>query len=253
MRPVAKHPFLEHDGVMAFAHRGGNRNAPENTMAAFADAVAMGYRYLETDVHASLDGVAFAFHDDDLTRMTGDALAISTLKAADIEAISLDGGHAIPRMSDLLEAFPDANFNIDAKAWPVVEPLGALINQMQVHERICVGAFSDARIDRLLEITQHRVCHGVGPKQATRFRLAAASRLPMSFEAGCLQFPPAHKSLPMVTKASVAYAHKVGMQMHVWTINDESTMHDLLDKQVDGIMTDDCALLKSVLQARNLW
>jgi glycerophosphoryl diester phosphodiesterase len=68
-----------------------------------------------------------------------------------------------------------------------------------------------------------------------------------------LQFPLAHKNLPMVTKASVAYAHKVGMQMHVWTINDESTMHDLLDKQVDGIMTDDCALLKSVLQARNLW
>ena len=57
----------------------------------------------------------------------------------------------------------------------------------------------------------------------------------------------------MVTRASVAYAHKRGLQVHVWTINDESTMHGLLDLGVDGLMTDDCALLKKVLQARNLW
>jgi glycerophosphoryl diester phosphodiesterase len=57
----------------------------------------------------------------------------------------------------------------------------------------------------------------------------------------------------MVTPASVAYAHQRGLQVHVWTINDESTMHRLLDMGVDGVMTDDCALLKKVLLARNLW
>jgi glycerophosphoryl diester phosphodiesterase len=51
----------------------------------------------------------------------------------------------------------------------------------------------------------------------------------------------------------VAYAHQRGLQVHVWTINDESTMHRLLDMGVDGVMTDDCALLKKVLLARNLW
>ena len=158
------HPFLRHDGVLAFAHRGGNRAAPENTMAAFAHAVGLGYRYLETDVHASADGVVFAFHDDDLKRMTGEDVAISALSAAEVAAIRLPCGHEIPKMADLFEAFPEARFNIDAKAWAVVEPLAALINRTQTHDRVCIGAFSDARIDELYRRTQGRVCRGIGPK-----------------------------------------------------------------------------------------
>ena len=64
--------ICDHDSVLAFAHRGGDRVAPENTMAAFHDAVGQGYRYLETDVHASKDGVVYAFHDDNLARMVGE-------------------------------------------------------------------------------------------------------------------------------------------------------------------------------------
>ena len=97
------------------------------------------------------------------------------------------------------------------------------------------------------------VCHSVGPLGAVRFRIAAWGRLPLSYAAGAVQFPVSEYGIPMVTKASIAYAHKRGLQVHVWTINNESTMHELLDLGVDGIMTDDCALLKKVLQARNLW
>lgn len=247
------HPFLRHDGVLAFAHRGGNLAAPENTMAAFAHAVGLGYRYLETDVHASADGEVFAFHDDDLKRMTGEDVAISALSAADVAAIRLPGGHEIPKMADLFEAFPEARFNIDAKAWPVVEPLAALINRTQTHDRVCIGAFNDDRIDTLYRLTQGRVCRGAGPKQAAKFRAAATLRLPVRYGADCLQFPSAHKGIAMVTPALVVYAHRRAMQMHVWTINDESTMHALLDMKVDGLMTDDCALLKLVLQSRKLW
>jgi glycerophosphoryl diester phosphodiesterase len=73
------------------------------------------------------------------------------------------------------------------------------------------------------------------------------------FSAGCVQFPVNRKGISMVTPATVAHAHKLGLQVHAWTINDESTMHDLIDMGVDGIMTDDCALLKSVLIERNKW
>ncbi|MDC0147694.1 glycerophosphodiester phosphodiesterase family protein [Alphaproteobacteria bacterium] len=248
------HPFLKHDGVLAFAHRGGDRAAPENTMAAFAHAVGLGYRYLETDVHASKDGVAFAFHDDDLKRMTGDDISISSLEAREVEAIELPGGHKIPKMTDLFEAFPDANFNIDAKAWPVVEPLAELIHKTATYDRVCIGAFSDSRVAKVVELTLGKVCYIAGPRQSAKFLAGALARLPLSFNAHCLQFPPTHETgLAMVTPAMVAYAHKRGLQVHVWTINDESKMHELLDMKVDGLMSDDCALLKSVLQSRNLW
>ena len=252
MRPKAKYAYLTHPGVLAFAHRGGNRRAPENTMAAFEDAVAQGYRYLETDVHASKDGVVYAFHDDNLARMVGEDVAISTLTAAEIDRLALADGHHIPRMEALFEHFPTARFNIDAKAWPVVQPLAALVNKTKSQERICIGSFSDGRIRAILRAVGD-VCHSVGPREALRFRLGAVARLPMRFSAGAVQFPVSHKNIPMVTKATVAYAHRQGLQVHVWTINDESTMHGLLDLGVDGLMTDDCALLKRVLESRNLW
>ena len=252
MRSQAKYAYLDHDGVLAFAHRGGDRVAPENTMAAFQDAVAQGYRYLETDVHASKDGVVFAFHDDDLQRMVGENVAISTLTAREIDALQLPGGHHIPRMADLFEAFPEARFNIDAKAWPVVEPLIALLNKTKTQARCCIGSFSDARIKAVVKGAGD-MCHSVGPLGAARFRFAAWGRLPLFYSAGALQFPVSQYGIDMVTRASVAYAHKRGLQVHVWTINDESTMHRLLDLGVDGLMTDDCALLKSVLQQRGVW
>ena len=252
MPKKSSYEFLRHDGVLAFAHRGGDRVAPENTMAAFADAVAQGYRYLETDVHASKDGVVYAFHDNDLTRMVGDNVAISALTAKQIDALQLAGGHGIPRMSDLFEAFPEARFNIDAKDWPVVAPLADLINQTKTHQRVCIGSFSDKRIAEVLRLTGD-ICHSVGPRGAARFMLGAKTRLPFRFSAGCLQFPVRQAGIDMVTRATVSYAHKRGLQVHVWTINDESQMHELLDMGVDGLMTDDCAMLKRVLKNRKLW
>ena len=252
MRPPAEYAFLDHAGVLAFAHRGGDKAAPENTLAAFEDAVGQGYRYLETDVHASRDGIVYAFHDDNLARMVGDDVAISTLPAKDIDRLQLQGGHHIPRMDELFERFPEARFNIDAKAWPVVGPLTALINRTKTHERVCIGSFSDDRIRAVLNGTGD-ICHSVGPRGAAKFRFGAWAHLPLRFTAGALQFPVSQYGIQMVTKASVAYAHRRGLQVHVWTINDESTMHRLLDLGVDGLMTDDCGLLKTVLQQRGLW
>lgn len=252
MRPKPHYRFLDHDGVLAFAHRGGDRVAPENTMAAFEDAVAQGYRYLETDVHASKDGVVYAFHDDNLARMVGEDVAISTLSAQEIDALELQGGQHIPRMAELFEAFPEARFNIDAKDWPVVGPLAQLINTTRTHERVCIGSFSDARIKAVLNDTGD-ICHTGGPKTVRRFFIGVKTYWPFRFSAGCLQVPMRHGDMEMATRKTIDYAHKRGLQLHVWTINDESTMNELLDLGVDGLMSDDCALLKRVLMSRGLW
>ena len=250
---VTKEPYLEHEGMLAFAHRGGDRVAPENTMAAFADAVAQGYRYLETDVHASLDGEVYAFHDNDLSRMVGMDVAINQLPAAEIDALTLSGGHKIPRMVALLDAFPEARFNIDAKSAAVTEPLARLINHTACHERVCIGAFSDARIEAVLRLSDKPLCHSVGPKRASQFMLSVWGGWRPRFNAACLQFPISRYGVAMVTPRSIAHAHRLGLQVHVWTINNESEMHRLLDIGVDGIMTDDCALLKKVLIERDFW
>ena len=86
-------PFLEHPGPIPFAHRGGAGKFPENTMPAFQNAIDMGYKYLETDVHSSKDGEVFAFHDDSLERVTGRVGKISDHTSKEISRIEIDCAH----------------------------------------------------------------------------------------------------------------------------------------------------------------
>ncbi|MCT4682723.1 MAG: glycerophosphodiester phosphodiesterase family protein, partial [Roseicyclus sp.] len=101
-----RHPFLDHPTPTAVAHRGGALEAEENTLEAFEPAVGLGYTHVETDVHATRDGVAVIHHDPTLERMTGDAARIADLDWADVARIRTHGGAAIPRAEELLAAFP---------------------------------------------------------------------------------------------------------------------------------------------------
>ena len=96
-RRPARFPYLEHDGVLAFAHRGGAGDWPENTMPAFQAAVDLGYRYIETDVHATRDGVLLAFHDDELDRVTDSVGVIAEMDYADVARARVGGREPIPR------------------------------------------------------------------------------------------------------------------------------------------------------------
>ena len=103
----------------AFAHRGGATYEPnlyrENSLHAFKEAVALGYRYLETDVHATRDGVLLAFNDRVLDRVTDHTGAIAELTYAEIAEARIHGLDPIPRLSELLAEFPDVRFNVDVK------------------------------------------------------------------------------------------------------------------------------------------
>ena len=117
------YPYLEHDGVIAFAHRGGTSMWPENTMPSFQDSIDLGYLYLETDVHLSADGVLFAFHDHNLLRRTGVNANIADLDAREIDALLVDDRAPIPRLDEVLLTWPHARFNIDTKSDATVLPL----------------------------------------------------------------------------------------------------------------------------------
>ncbi len=107
--------FLDHPRPVAFAHRGGAAHAPENSWRAFEHAVGLGYRYLETDVQATADGVLVAFHDRTLDRVTDLPGRIAGCRTPKSPAARIDGTEPIPLLEDLLGAWPDVRFNVDVK------------------------------------------------------------------------------------------------------------------------------------------
>ncbi len=239
--------FLDFQSIIPFAHRGGTNVAPENTIASFDHAVSIGYRYLETDVHRSADGELVAFHDDNLSRLAGDPRLISDVGWDELSEIRFSG-HSIPLLSDLLERFPEARFNIDPKADSAVDPLVATIRKHDAIDRVCVGAFSDQRIDQVRSKLGPQLCTSPGPR-------ASASALlpwPVPGDHPCVSLPNTMGAYRLGRRV-VRRFQSQGYRVHVWTVNDEAEMHRMVDLEVDGIMTDDCDLLKQVLQARGRW
>ena len=110
--------FLQSDFPLAFAHRGGIQSFPENSLKAFKGAYDLGFRYMETDVHATKDGKLVAFHDDNRSSDRGEGGRIYS----DLSHALIDGTEPIPLLIELLEEFPDAKFNIDPKH-DAVKPL----------------------------------------------------------------------------------------------------------------------------------
>jgi glycerophosphoryl diester phosphodiesterase len=252
--PNAAWPFLDWPGPLAFAHRGGASEAPENTMPAFEHAVRLGYRYLETDVHATADGVLVAFHDDRLDRVTDGTGVIAELPWATVREARVDGREPIPRFEDLLGAWPDVRINVDPKHDRAVEPLAEVLVRAGAVDRVCVGAFSDRRIGRVRSLVGPGLCVSMGPRQVALLT-AAARGLPGGgrLSAPCAQVPARQGPVVLVTERFVAAAHRRGVQVHVWTIDDRAEMARLLDLGVDGVMTDRPQVLKELLQQRGEW
>ena len=244
------HPYLQHEGVLAFAHRGGALEAPENTMKAFAYAVGLGYRYIETDAYATRDGVLLAFHDDRLDRVTDRRGLIAELDYAEVRQARIGGSEPIPLLEELLTAWPEVRVNIDAKHDGAVAPLLALLKRMDVLDRVCIGSFSDSRLAQVRAVFGSEACTSMGPKEAARFWLARR-RLPVGrFAANCAQLPVKQGIATLVDSAAVAAANRLGLQLHVWTIDDPAEMAAMLDLGVDAIMTDVPPLAARLLRER---
>jgi glycerophosphoryl diester phosphodiesterase len=247
-------PFLDWPGPIPFAHRGGASEAPENTMPAFEQAVRLGYRYVETDVHLTSDGELLAFHDDHLDRVTDRTGVVAELPWSVVRQAKVDGREPIPRFEDLLGEWPDLRINVDPKHDASVEPLAEVLLRTGAVDRVCVGAFSDRRLARLQALVGGALCTSMGPRQVARL-VAASRHLPGAggITAPCAQLPTHQGPLPLVTDRLVATAHLRGVQVHVWTIDDRAEMARLLDLGVDGIMTDRPQVLKDLLVERGQW
>jgi len=254
MFTVVKPPFLEYDGPVAFAHRGGVGGVhPENTMEAFQAAYDMGYRYFETDAQATHDGVLLAFHDDRLDRLTNLEGRVGDLMWKDIRYSRINNNYAIARLEDVLTAWPDVFVNIDPKSDRAASLLPTLLRDPSLLRRVCVGSFAGRRLDELRRIFGPRLCTSMGPGEVFRLKLNSWGFPVAGYLANCAQVPLYWRGIKLVTPAFITAAHDAGIKVHVWTINDETVMAELLDMGVDGIMTDNLQGLKSLMQERDLW
>jgi glycerophosphoryl diester phosphodiesterase len=264
---MSLHPFLDRATPVGFAHRGGAGDAPENTLAAFEAAIALGYRYLETDAQVTREGTVVAFHDDRLERVTDREGAIADLDLADVQTadagyrFSLDGGHShphrgrgltIPRLEDLLMRWPDARLNIDVQTDRGMLALVDLVDRFGAWDRICLGSLSRARQRRIRVLSRGRACCAMAPGALAIAHLTALCGLMPRLGADCIQLSLGDGPTPIITTQLIHAAHRVGLPVHAWTVNDERVMHELLDLGIDGIMTDRPRLLRAVFAARSL-
>lgn len=246
----------------ALAHRGGwdaNSPAPlENSLRAFEHAVNdLGYRYVETDVHASADGVLVALHDERLDRVSDRQGVVAQLPFSEIRRARISGSEPVPTMDEVFEALPQARFNIDIKQKNAILPLVEAIRRHHAQSRVCVASFSPSRLTRFRSL--------MGPDVATAASIdvvawsAYVPWIPWLLNAGVQAFQiPRNQQLgslrlPVLTAGLRSVAHARDMRIHVWTIDDEQEMTELIDTGVDGIVTDRIDVLRHVASEHGVW
>lgn len=261
-------PFFDHtdaDGSplpIAMAHRGFSREGLENSMAAFRAAVELGYRYLETDVHTTADGVVLVFHDETLDRVTDGSGKVSELPVHAVAKARIGGREPIPRLEELLGELPDARLNVDVKDWNSVRSIAAAIEYHQVHHRVLLTSFSDRRRRAVLKLLSRPVAASAGVVSVGLFTLLGRLLPEPVFRwvmrgnlrgVHALQVPVRYGRVEVVTPGFIRRAHALGLVVHVWTINDPGEMRRLLDLGVDGLVTDRADLLREVLLEGGKW
>jgi glycerophosphoryl diester phosphodiesterase len=248
------YPYLDHDRPIAMAHRGGATHPDnigyENSMHAFQNAVDLGYRYLETDLHATSDGVVIAFHDDKLDRVTDRTGVVAELPWSEVSKAKINGHEPIPRLDELLEHFPDIRFNLDVKAENGLAPSADVLRAANAIDRVCVSSFSQSRVRRMRKLLGPRLCTGYGFWEVALIRFLPFA--PKSAGA-CLQIPQGYGPLRLLTPGLIKRAHARSKPVHVWTVDDPADMRRMLDAGVEGLITDRTDLLREVLIERGQW
>ena len=251
--PRFSHPYLSDAPFAAFAHRGGDVEYPENSKRAFAAATEIGYRYIETDVQATADGVVVVFHDPDLSPLTDGRGSISKLPHAEVRQAKIRGLDPIMTLEEALVSFPDTYFNIDIKSAQALEPTLELVRKMDILDRVCLASFSNARLTYIRRQLGGAVCTGAGPGDVTALKFASWGMPYRRADCHCAQVPLVGRGIAIPTRRFVRHCNRKGIAVHVWTINEAEEMRRLIRLGVNGIMTDDPKLLKQIAREEGVW
>ncbi|GAA4678985.1 glycerophosphodiester phosphodiesterase [Pseudonocardia yuanmonensis] len=246
-----RHPYLDGPYPRRYAHRGwhiGELAGCENTLAGFELAVAMGFSYIEMDVHASVDGVPMVHHDLRLDRTTDGNGLLSRLPAAVIEDARVAGREPVPRLEAVLSALPETRFTIELKSDAVVLPTLAVLERLDAWDRVCLGAYHEGRLRRA-RAAGPRLFTSMGFEAVLGLRARAwldatpSARSTLEpvlprVRGSLAQIPRQFGPLTVVDDRLLARAHGAGLEVHVWTVDDPAEMRELLGMGVDGLLSD---------------
>jgi glycerophosphoryl diester phosphodiesterase len=261
---VAGARYLAGPAPRAFVHRGwqfGELAGMENSLSALRRCLDEGFRYLEIDVHATSDGVVVVSHDAELDRITTGTGPIVAQPWRRVAEAPIRGREPLATLRQVIEELPDALLNIDVKADAAVEPTLGLLADTDAWDRVCLASFSSARLSRLRTSAGARLLTSCSPVDAVALRIRGwlrAARLSswgraIRVPARLAQLPRRHGPLTVVEPHLLATAHELGMEVHVWVVDDPAEMRELLDMGVDGLVTDRPDLLREVLAERGQW
>ncbi len=264
-RRLPAQPFAAKRGAIVFAHRGGSRRWPENTMLAFQNAADLGVDALELDIHSTADGEIVVIHDPFVDRVTNGTGAVQNFTLAELQQLdagywwSEDGEHSypfrgrgltIPTLAEVFTTFPHYWINIDIKQSdpPIVEPFVEMIRAYGMTQQVCAGSFHTQTVNQFRQ-TCPEVTTAASLPEAEQMLLLSKLGLGAFYRgrAQAMQLPEVEMRLRVVTPAFIQVAHSHGVAVHVWTINDISQMRRLIEMGVDGLMTDYPDLLLKLL------
>jgi len=250
-----------------FAHRGDGGEFPENTIASFEAAARVGAEYFELDVHMTRDGEIVVSHDGDLARACGRAGAIAAMTLAEVQradagyTFSTDGGASypfrdrgivVPRLADVLGAFARTRFILEVKqtAPSLVPALLEVIDRAGMRAKVLIASEHQPPLDEVRALAPAMPTNFSYGEVAGFLQAMAARDAGYAPPGDALQIPPEYQGWKLVTPESVAFARTLGVEIHVWTVNDPAEMAALLNTGAAGIITDFPARALAVARSR---
>ena len=246
---MPSYPFLDHDGVIGMAHRGGvggviGTGASENSMAAFARALDLGLQYFETDVRTTADGHLVLLHDPRLDRVSDATGRVDRTTRQQLSSVRLRDGGSVPLLEDVLGTWPDVKINIDVKCSSAVPALAWVMTRTGALDRVCVASFSHRRLASARRLLGPGLCTAASPVEVAA--LVTTGRT--AGRAACLQLPARVPGRDLVTDRLISSAGRLGLPVHVWTVNDPAEMARLIAMGVRGLVSDDLLALQAALR-----
>ncbi|MCM3693824.1 glycerophosphodiester phosphodiesterase [Neobacillus niacini] len=275
VKQIKQKSFFKHNRPLVIAHQGGELLAPSNTMAAFKNAANMGVDVLETDIHITKDGHLVTIHDASVNRTTNGQGKVEDFTLAEIQELdagyhfkSLEGSHNyrgkgvyIPTVEEMFQTFTDMKIEIEIKddnpperIEEIASKLWKLIEEYQMEEKILIGSFDQDILKTFDKYAKGRVALSAGRQEVKNFVVAHKFLLRNLYvpKVDAFQIPVEDSGFDLTDQKLIDGAHRLGMEIHYWTIDDPDTMEKLINAGADGILTNRPDLLLKLMVEKGL-